>query len=309
MTVAVSVVIPHYGAPDQTVDLLADLAAQRGSVPCEVIVADDASPKPFPREIATAYGVRLVRRERNGGFGSACNSGAAVAAAPSLLFLNSDTRVGPTFVSDLVAQSAPFQPAVTGPAVTGHGTLVATGRRWVSARHFAAEWSIPVRKLRAARGLPLDTARVAGAVGGQVAPVDWLFGVALLMPTADFRRVGGFDERFFMNCEEMDLQRRLAETGVPAVYLGTVTIEHAGGGSSGHGPQVEWLTDARLRYADKWGFGRRLRLLLTLAAVGNAAFHGVRAALGRSTSIRAQWERDMDLIWKRTPMRRHSRTR
>jgi N-acetylglucosaminyl-diphospho-decaprenol L-rhamnosyltransferase len=301
MTVAVSVVIPHYGAADQTIDLLNDLAGQQDAGSLEVIVADDASPDPFPLAVATAYNARLVRRESNGGFGSACNSGAEVACGDSLLFLNSDTRVGPRFIAELVASSMPFQPAVTGPAVMGHGEVVATGRRWVSARHYAAEWSIPFRKLRAAKGLPLDTARVNAAVPGQVVPVDWLFGVALLIPTEAFRRVGGFDERFFMNCEEMDLQRRLAAVGVPSVFIGTVSIEHSGGGSSDPRRQVEWLTDARLRYADKWGFGRQLRLLLTAAALGNAGFHGVRAALGRPTSIRAQWHRDVDLIWKRTP--------
>ena len=46
--------------------------------------------------------------------------------------------------------------------------------------------------------------------------VDWVSGAAMLMPAADLRAVGGFDERFHMYNEEVDLQRRLREQGAPA---------------------------------------------------------------------------------------------
>ena len=304
MTVAVSVVIPHYGAADQTIDLLNDLAGQQDAGSLEVIVADDASPDPFPLAVATAYNARLVRRESNGGFGSACNSGAEVACGDSLLFLNSDTRVGPRFIAELVASSMPFQPAVTGPAVMGHGEVVATGRRWVSARHYAAEWSIPFRKLRAAKGLPLDTARVNAAVPGQVVPVDWLFGVALLIPTEAFRRVGGFDERFFMNCEEMDLQRVLRRHGIPAVYAGTVTVTHAGGGSSDPAKRRAWVVQSRLHYAQKWGgprARRRLQAALTAATAANLVWNTGRRLASRSVTPLATARTEWQLLSGRTP--------
>ena len=74
-----SVVIPHYGAPEPTLALVNQLTTQAGALQLEIIVSDDCSPDPFPR--ADAY--KLVRRTENGGFGSALNSGAAVATGDS----------------------------------------------------------------------------------------------------------------------------------------------------------------------------------------------------------------------------------
>ena len=61
----VSAVIPHYGDPAPTLTLIEALRAQQGIAPdeLEIIVSDDQSPVPFP----DTTGVRVVRRETNGG--------------------------------------------------------------------------------------------------------------------------------------------------------------------------------------------------------------------------------------------------
>ena len=94
----VTVVVPHHGDPAPTLATIGDLRAQVTDLAVDVVVVDDCSPEPFP----DADGVTVVRRETNGGFGSAVNSGAAVATQPLLLVLNSDVALTPTFVDDLV---------------------------------------------------------------------------------------------------------------------------------------------------------------------------------------------------------------
>ncbi|MBF6163060.1 glycosyltransferase family 2 protein [Nocardia cyriacigeorgica] len=49
--------------------------------------------------------------------------------------------------------------------------------------------------------------------------VDWVMGAFLLVPRTSFEAVGGFDERFFLFCEEIDLCKRLAESGRPNYYV------------------------------------------------------------------------------------------
>ncbi len=66
---SVSVVVPHHGDAAPTLALLDQLDAQ--THPVQVIVADDASPDPFPDR----PGVEVVRRTVNGGFGANVNSG------------------------------------------------------------------------------------------------------------------------------------------------------------------------------------------------------------------------------------------
>ena len=108
-----------------------------------------------------------------------------------------------------------------------------------------------------------------------------MVGAALWIPTAAFRDVGGFDERFFMNSEEIDLQRRLHARGVRSVALQSPTVVHAGGGSSPSESRRRWLVEGQLAYAEKWGSRRALQAALVAATGVNFAVNAGRRATGR----------------------------
>ena len=295
LTNEVSVVVPHFGDPAPTLRLVSRLREQR-DVRLQVIVADDCSPQPFP-DVA---GVDVVRRATNGGFGANVNSGAAVARHPLLLILNSDVEVDDLFVADLVRAAAPWQPAVVSPRVIGtDGAEAWIGRRFPRPRHQVVEWLHPLARHR-------DRLRDAvghdSAAHGRTAVVDWVVGAALLVPTAAFRVVGGFDERFFMNSEEVDLQRRLRSLGVPSVVLAEPHLVHEGGGSSPSAQRRRWLVQSRLAYARKWSgpaAERRLRTALTGASVVNLAWNAARAAAGRDTRPVATFRDELSLLHRR----------
>lgn len=289
----VSVVIPHYGDPAPT-SALVEWLLRMG--PHEVIVVDDCSPTPFP----DAEGVRVVRRTRNGGFGTAVNSGAELASGQLLAILNSDLAVPESFLDALVDAAGPWQPCVAGPRITDEDDdLAFTARRWPLARHQIVEWLTPLARWRGTprwrEGVGYDLDATASETPRTV---DWLVGAALLVPTAPFRAVGGFDERFYMNAEEVDLQRRLAAQGVPAVYVPGVTVRHASGGSSDPGRRRRWLVDARLTYSAKWGGRTALRAGLTTASGVNLAWNAGRRLLGRPIDPIAVVRDELALIWK-----------
>ena len=54
--------------------------------------------------------------------------------------------------------------------------------------------------------------------------VDWLVGACLLLRTDLFRRLKGFDERFFLFFEDMDLCRRTKILGKRVVYLPQIKV-------------------------------------------------------------------------------------
>lgn len=123
----VSVVIPHHGDPELPTRLVARLAAATDGPPLQIIVVDDASPTP----LGPVPGAQVVRRERNGGFGAAVNTGAALATGELLLILNSDTSPVPDFVARLVAAAAPCSRVSPRPAsrpTVGDRTPVAASR-------------------------------------------------------------------------------------------------------------------------------------------------------------------------------------
>ncbi len=291
----VSVVIPHYGDPAPTLELVAALASELRPED-ELIVADDCSPVPFP----DADGVRVVRRARNGGFGAACNAGAAAASGDLLLFLNSDLGVAPGFVADLVAAAAPWQPCVAGPRIIEGGRVDESARHFPTVTHQVVEWLIPLARWRDTRVLHEAVGHDLRAIeAADAVPTDWLVGAALLVPRAAFAAVGGFDERFHMNSEEVDLQRRLRDAGVPAIHLPTVSVTHAGGGSSDPALRRRWLVASRWAYARKWGGVARLRAGLTAATGVNLLWNGARRLAGRDTAPLRTARTELALIWEK----------
>lgn len=275
----VTVVIPHYGDPANAVAVVSRLRRQRG-VALEIVVVDDASPEAMPE----LDGVVVARRERNGGFGAAVNSGVALATAPLALILNSDLDIDDTFVADLLAAAQPWQPAVVAPAlVSDTGETQWSGRRFPTTAQQCVEWLTPLARFRDRAWWHAGVGHDLAATPGETVAVDWLVGAALLLPTELFREAGGFDERFHMNSEEVDLQLRLARAGVPRVYAGAVQVRHEGGGSSASERRRQWVVTSRIRYARKWhgeGGATRLRAALALASLVNLTVNAVRQLSG-----------------------------
>ena len=277
---AVSVVIPFHGGPEPVLALVDALRRDASPHLHEVIVSDDASPTPFP----ATDGVTVVRRERNGGFAAAVNTGAAVATGELLLVLNSDLEVAPGFLDALVGRAVPWMPAlVTCDVVSPAGHRSWPGRHFPTTAHQVVEWLTPLARWRHLPALHEAVGHDTRTAHGRDTTVDWVMGALMLVPRAAWEAVGGLDEAFYMNCEEVDLQRRLRALGVPSVVLGGVTAVHEGGGSSGSDRRRGWLVDGRYRYARKWGGpagAPALRLGLGAATGANLVWNGARRLAG-----------------------------
>ncbi|CAM3665031.1 glycosyltransferase family 2 protein [Nocardioides zeicaulis] len=289
----VSVVVPHYGDPAGVTALVARLRDEPGVA--EVVVVDDCSPEPLGR----LEGAQVVRRATNGGFGAAVNTGVAATRGDLLLVLNSDVDFEPGFVRRLATAAAPWQPALAGPAVRTGGAVEHTARRFPAARYQAVERVRVLGRFQGADWWARSIGQDLRARPGSDRPVDWVAGVCLLLPRSAFDLVGGFDERYFMYAEEVDLQRRLADVGIRRVYLGSVVLDHVGGASSDPARARTWLAQSRTTYAAKWGGLGRLRALLTGVALVNAATAAVRRAAGRPVHPARELAADLRDAWER----------
>ncbi|MGH3635988.1 MAG: glycosyltransferase family 2 protein, partial [Mycobacterium sp.] len=109
-------------------------------------------------------------------------------------------------------------------------------------------------------------------------PVGWLSGSCLLVRRAAFDQVGGFDERYFMYMEDVDLGDRLGKAGWLNVYVPSAEVLHHKGHATGrestrnlvahHKSTYIFLADrhpgwwrAPLRAAMRAGLAIRTRLL------------------------------------------------
>ena len=295
----VTALIPHYGDPEPTLALVRSLQEQPGRALAAIVVSDDCSPTDFPE--VPQHGelpVRVVRREVNGGFGANVNTGLAEVQTPYALVLNSDVEITGADIDALVEASAPYQPAVTSPQVVHHdGAPQYSGRHFPTVLHQTVEWLTPLARFRHLRPLHELVGHDMRAVDAQTpTSVDWVMGAVMLLPMDQVRQIGGLDESYFMNSEEVDLQLRLRRIGVPSLVIPAIRVAHIGGASSDPLRRRAWLVDSRHRYAEKWGHPRALRAALTAATGVNFAVNSVRQRLGTDVDARQVLRDEMSLV-------------
>lgn len=290
----ISAIIPHYGNPDFALKIVEKLKQQVDAPPLEIIVSDDCSPQPFPE----VEGVSLVRRKVNGGFGSAVNTGVAIAKYSHLLILNSDLLPEPSFIHDLAEAAEPLQPAVVAPAlISQQGAYQWTGRKFPTNAGYFFEWLTVLARFRNSSWWHRLVGHDVKCVPGVLHKTDWVVGAAMLVPTAIFREVGGFDESFFMYCEEIDLQRRLSQKGIGSYVAGVVSIVHIGGESTDPTKARTWMMRSRLLFSAKWGDRPRiLKLALTLASYLNFLWNCQRQLRGKKVNARAVLRKELNLL-------------
>ncbi|HVB84173.1 MAG TPA: glycosyltransferase family 2 protein [Rhodanobacteraceae bacterium] len=221
-------------------------AALASAAAVELIVVDNASRDGVPEALACACAgdarVRLLRNGANLGFGAAVNRGAALAQGDVLLVLNPDCRLERDSVARLRAELA-AQPRA---GLIGAVVCDIDGRPDRNAFRRDPLLARALATFRA-RALGRGDAAAAGGVHGEgpmptaSVAVEAVSGALMLLPKAVFDAVGGFDEGYFLHCEDLDLCRRVRDAGYAVLLAGGVRVLHARGGSSRRRPLfVSW---------------------------------------------------------------------
>lgn len=199
----------------------------------EVIVVDNASVDGSAAMVRNEFPhVKLIVSEQNLGFGKANNLGVSQAQGAYIFLLNSDAYL----LNNTPQQLLDYLVAQPEVACVGPRVLLAD-EATLQPKVFGY---LPTLKTVTMQSLGLSVlfpnlpwARGVDGVqrSGKVMTVGWLSGVCMLFRKADFLKVGGFDARFFMYCEDMHLCMQLAAFGQIMLY-DAAPIVHIGGGSS-----------------------------------------------------------------------------
>jgi N-acetylglucosaminyl-diphospho-decaprenol L-rhamnosyltransferase len=226
-------VVVNYNAGEHLLECVRSLRADGVD---EIVVADNASSDGSDRAVATTdANVVVLPTGGNLGFGSGANRGVAATVADYVLLLNPDTLVEPGTVK-VLADALDRDPglAVVGPRVENlDGSLYPSARTFPSlgdavGHAFLGFVNPSNRFTRRYRMLDWDHALPRD--------VDWIAGTCMMLRRSAFDAVGGFDERYFMYVEDVDLCWRLWRAGWRVAYEPAGRVVHTIGVSSEQHP-------------------------------------------------------------------------
>lgn len=224
-TASIAVVFVNYNTSDQIIDCINTFDS---NLVTSIVVVDNASPKDDPDGILIAHpNVNLIKSELNSGFGEGCNLGANWVVenteADYIFFLNPDTLTEPGLFETLISKFTSPDIGAVAPRITMMGAgadLLWYGggdMNWItgSAR-------VPGCGLSAVSDTALDERFVSFASG-----------CAIMMRRVVYQQCGGFDKRYFMYEEDVELSLRILSASYKILYVPSAVIRHLAQGSQG----------------------------------------------------------------------------
>ena len=250
---------------------MASLAKQtRGDF--EVVVVDNSG-RGLVRRLGLAPEIRVIENSRNVGFGAAINQGLGASSARYLATLNDDAVAHPGWLEAAV------------------GAL----ERRPDAGMCASQVRLFGERRLDSAGMLLARDGSSKQRGQGKAPEDYPVEEEVLLPSgsaAIYRRamldeMGGFDDRFFLYCEDTDLGLRARWRGWKCLYSPLAVVEHHYSHTAGEAsPLKAYLVERNRLFVLAKNFPARMLWLAPLAAAARYFWHFMYLLQGRGSAAR-----------------------
>jgi GT2 family glycosyltransferase len=249
-----------------------------------VIVVDNASQDDTVATVRKRFAwATLIVNEENLGYVGGNNVGMKYALEKGfdyIFILNSDTKVTPTVLSELVRVMESDHRI----AITGAKNLLMENPRYTWGRYGKLTWGPMLVKTigRFELDHPEESPK----------DVEWIIGNGCMMSREALDRVGLFDEEFFQVNEDVDWSLRARKLGYRIVFVDSAAIYHQGGSSGDFKKKVVFaygyfLGRNAIMLARKHANVLQWAKLLTLLSLGlliRTAFYAARGFAGAVAS-------------------------
>ncbi|MFR9731034.1 glycosyltransferase family 2 protein [Saccharopolyspora sp. MS10] len=243
-----AIVIVTY-SPGETLDRNLDSIAAATTREVRVVLADNGSTDGAPERAAeTRDEVEFLPTGANLGFGGGANRGVAALGDEFgwVVVCNADVEWAPFALDELLAATSrwprggAFGPLITEPdgGIYPSARLLPSLGRGAGHAVFGRVWP----------GNPWSRAYRQATAKVEERTAGWLSGSCLLLRREAFDGVDGFDPRYFMYFEDVDLGDRLASRGWLNVYVPSARITHVGGHTTSRTPGKMLLEHHRSAY-------------------------------------------------------------
>lgn len=281
----VAIVIVTYNSAACIEKCLKSVITARRTMHQQIIVVDNASKDDTSARVREGFPeVMLLEPMENLGFAAGVNYGVRRADAEFVLLLNPDTVIRGHAIDEIVtfARDRPGHGLYGGRTLRPDGSLEPS-----SCWGKPTLWSMAMFALGATSLFPrnqwLDPESLGDWQRDTVREVGVVTGCFLLLPMTVWEELGGFDERYFMYGEDVDLAMRARSRGYRPIICPTAELVHEVGRSSetpAHKSVLLYQGKASLVRTHWHGPARWLGLLLLSAGTG------LRAALAGLISQR-----------------------
>lgn len=222
-------------------NLLADISLHKGALSIEVLLTLNL-PEALPfSEIDFPYPLRVLRNAEPFGFGENHNRALAEARGQYFCVLNPDIRIH----QDTFGMLVEILEGTSSVGLIAPKVFDSNGNVEDSARYFPSVSEL-VGKIFGG-----ESKRCELPSGGLVYP-DWVAGMFMLLPTSVFRDIGGFDPRYFLYYEDVDLCARLTLAGYRIALCQDAAVVH----------EAQRASHRNLRYM-RWHLASALRFFLS----------------------------------------------
>ena len=226
----VSVIMVNYNTLKMTKDCIDSVIEKTKDVEYEIILVDNASTDGSKEFFKNYRDITYIYNEKNLGFGTANNVGIKIARGNFIFCLNSDTLL----LNNAIKQFVEFESMNHNNVVLG-GWLLNSN---MEISHSYGNFITFRQELRTALRVFTDRIPLLNKISFDKEKysytplkVDYITGADLFVPKNIINKVGMFDERFFMYCEETDWQKRMEMEGVERVVINGPKIMHLEQGS------------------------------------------------------------------------------
>jgi len=251
-----SIIIVNYKSSDVLENCLESIFKHQPSIKYEIIVIDNDSRDPGFSVLKENYKkVKFIENRKNRGFSVANNIAAESAEGEVLLFLNPDTIVKPDALDKMfkkIVQNPKI--GIIGPKVLNFdGSVQKEGARRLPTL-FSMFCNLFMLKM-----LFPNTTFFTEYIRNYDAEqeVQFVSGACLGIKNANFKKIGGFCEDYFMYSEDVDICDKARGIGLKNYYLPSALIVHLGGASSKKVPDSKifeyWFFKSRREYFMKKG--------------------------------------------------------
>ena len=233
----ISVSVVSHGQMALVLQLLQDLTSHCQQTDIELILTLNVGEQPCFDFSTLPYAVKLIRNPVPLGFGANHNQAFAQASGGYFCVVNPDIRMdGNPFCALLACLDDPVV-GVAAPLVLGPD-----GRIEDSARHFPNPVKIMHKFFKRNHDLEY-------AISDASLYPDWVGGMFMLFRREIFERVAGFDERYFLYYEDVDLCARLKLLGYRALLCPQAkVVHHAQRSSHANFKYLRWHLRSMMRF-------------------------------------------------------------